>query len=737
MAKNKKPTSLPVSLIPQAASLTAEPLIDIATNISRINNQENPFYKRIFFGLFAVVTFILLVLSIGSGVNADDAYQVDYADKLYKFYTSFGSDKNAINIPKGTMHYYGGFFDTFTEIINRILGFSPENVGYYNVRHLVNALLGALAMLFTSLIVRDIAGWRAAILTLVFMALSPRFLGDALMNPKDIPFAMGTVMALFFLLRLFRAMPTPSWKTALGAALGIGIALGTRAGGLLLVGYCFLFAAIDLLLKDGFKGFLSKKATTYLLWAGGTALLGYVIGVFFWPFALANPIKHPIEALTQFEKLNVKIKVLYEGANILSSRTPWHYVINWMSRTIPIFTLIGLPLAAVFSVSFIRKHGILPVFVLFFTAIFPIFYVIYRDSVLHDGWRHLTFVYPSIAALAALAWVSVADLVKNTKWGEYGVYGFLGILCVLPIRFMAANHTFPYIYFNELVGGMKGNFGQYETDYWGTSVKQGVEWLEQQGILKENRLDTITIASSFNWNVQRYVNKYGGKVRVKYVKYERRYDEKWDYALFPSRFVKAVQFTHGNFPEKGKTIHTIDADGVPILAIMQDTDNNTFLGAKASKEKKYAEATTLLTAETTQYPENDLAWLEMANNYMAMDSLSLMLPPLNKSIAKNPENSVAQNLLGLYYIKTNRPDKAMEQFELVRYLTPESPVPYYYVGLLLADKKEYKEALRNLERAVQINPKFKEAYQVAAQIYNETGNKEQAQKFIQKAESIK
>jgi tetratricopeptide (TPR) repeat protein len=731
MTKSKKITSLPVSEKDATLSIIHK------NNTLSTNPPGNALDKKIFWVLFGIITTLLLVLSIGAGVNGDDAYQVDYADKLYQFYTSFGKNKSAISIPKGSMHYYGGFFDTITEVKNHMLGYSPDEIGYYNVRHLVNALLGALAMLFTGLIVRDIAGWRAGALALVFMALSPRFFGDSLMNPKDIPFAMGTVMALFFLLRLFREMPAPAWKTAVGAALGIGIALGTRAGGLLLVSYCFFFAALDLFFKDGFRGFIHKKAIQYLLWAGGTALLGYAIGILFWPFALSHPLKNPLEALTQFEKLSVKIKVLYEGANILSSKTPWHYVINWIWRTVPLFVVIGFPLASVFLVGFIKKYGGLPIFVLFFTAIFPIFYVIYRDSVLHDGWRHLTFVYPSMAALAALAWVMAIDMVKKIKYGQYAMYGFLGILCLLPLRFIAANAAFPYIYFNELAGGMKGNFGQYETDYWGTSVKQGVAWLENQGILKENMTDTVTIASSFNWNVQRYVQKYGGKVRVKYVKYERRYDEKWDYALFPSRFVKAIQFTRGNFPERGKTIHTINADGAPILAIMQDAENHTFRGITASKEKKYSEATALFQAETAKYPENDLAWLEMANNFMAMDSLTQVLSPLNKSIEKNPENSVAQNLLGLYYIKTKQPAKAMQQFEIVRYLTPESPVPYYYIGVMLAEKKEFNEALRNLDRAVQINPKFREAILVAAQIYNETGNKAQAEKLLQKAQGMK
>ncbi|MDV7396331.1 phospholipid carrier-dependent glycosyltransferase, partial [Arthrospira platensis SPKY1] len=112
-----------------------------------------------------------------------------------------------------------------------------QDLAYHDIRHWYNALFGWLAMLFVALFVKELAGWRYGLLALAFMWLSPRFLGHSLMNPKDIPFAAGYTMALYFMWRWLKRMPKFSWTDLAGLAGGIAIALGLRAGGLLLFAY--------------------------------------------------------------------------------------------------------------------------------------------------------------------------------------------------------------------------------------------------------------------------------------------------------------------------------------------------------------------------------------------------------------------------------------------------------------------------------------------------------------------
>ena len=277
--------------------------------------EDAPGLKRIFWIAFAVMGLIMILASFKSGINGDDLFQNDYSEKLVNYYSTFGKDKAALNIPDGNMHYYGGFFDIVTGFVNKALGFAENEMAYHQVRHFFNALMGMLALLFTGLLAREIGGWRAAILALILLFLSPRFFGHSLMNPKDIPFAAGNVMAIYYLLRWLKSMPTPHWKDALGLAAGIGLAISTRAGGLLLIGYVGLFAAFSFVLRYQLKGLAQqpKLLGKYILWGGGASIAGYLLAVLFWPFALANPIAHPLEALTEFSSLGIKIRVLFQA----------------------------------------------------------------------------------------------------------------------------------------------------------------------------------------------------------------------------------------------------------------------------------------------------------------------------------------------------------------------------------------------------------------------------------------
>ena len=73
---------------------------------------------------------------------------------------------------------------------------------------------------------------------------------------------------------------------------------------------------------------------------------------------------------------------------------------------------------------------------------------------------------------------------------RYCGYGYVvfGLLLAEAGLYIGMNTKFPYTYFNPIAGGTKGAYGHYETDYWGTSTRQGCEWLEQQGILKPDRV---------------------------------------------------------------------------------------------------------------------------------------------------------------------------------------------------------------------------------------------------------
>lgn len=702
------------------------------------SSEQDGQYRQWFIYLTVFITVVTLLLSAGSGMNGDDEYQNDYSTKLVNYYLSGGADTSALYIEKGNMHLYGGFFDLTTGLVNHTLGLNDYQESYHVVRHIFNGIFGVLAMLFVGLIVREIAGWRAGILALLLMFLSPRFLGHSFMNPKDIPFAAGFAISIYYMILLFRHMPKPKWQHALGLSLGIALALATRAGGLLIVAYLGLFAGLDYLFKNGIKNIGSdlKTVGTYAAYAIGVSTVGYLLAVLTWPAALVDPINHPIEALSEFSKLGIKIRLLFMGDNVMSDETAWFYPLLWIFQTIPLFTLVGLIGSIIMVKPILEKYDVTAVLLLYFATTFPVAYIIYKDSILHDGWRHLMFVYPSMVALASLFWIRLEDLVKGNKMMTYAVWAVLGLMVLESTVFIARNIKYPYVYFNPLAGGVGGAFGNYETDYWGVSVKQAVDWLEAEGILSENMQDSIVLGTTFFYNTSRYTSKaYPGKVKTKYVRFNKRYSEDWDYGIFPSRFIRGPHLRANTWPNS-KTIHTIKANGVPILAIEKNEQNYAYLGEVATKQKNWAAAADNFRKEVEQVPDNEVAWNGLANAYLNLGKFNETISAANEVLTIAPKNETALYYLSLAYLNLNDPNNARSNLQALIKVSPDNAIAYYYLAIIEQGAQNPSGALKHLQKAIEINQRFKAAYEMAANIYDQQGDTENARRFREVAAKL-
>ena len=46
---------------------------------------------------------------------------------------------------------------------------------------------------------------------------------------------------------------------------------------------------------------------------------------------------------------------------------------------------------------------------------------------------------------------------------------------------MIALHPYEYAYFNRMFGGLPNAYRRHETDYWGLSMREGMEWINEHG----------------------------------------------------------------------------------------------------------------------------------------------------------------------------------------------------------------------------------------------------------------
>lgn len=664
-----------------------------------VSQNDKRIWQLLFVVLFGILSFYTLFNAAEAGINADEDFQVKYSESLVDWYTGVKKDTaamtavekqcNALNFTyrNANMHYYGGFFEVIAGFSNRLLGYTSDQLPYHRVRHLWVAFFGLLALFFTAGTVRQIAGQKAALMALVLMFVSPYFLGNSLMNPKDIPFCAGFAISLYFMVLFFSSMPDRiSWKTVAGLAIGLSIAIGTRAGGILLIAYFGLFALLHVGSKYGVGKFFSDRVLLikYLKYAGAAIVGGYVGALLFWPYALVSPLSHPFKALQEFDKFAIGIRVLYQGTNVMSDKSPWDYAPRSIFQTTPLIVWAGFFSGVLLFFALIKRYGFLPVFIGFFAAVFPVVYVIYKDSNMYNQWRHLLFVYPGIITVAALTLNYIHEYLnaRNILFGRI----FLVLLCLgvfPPALHIAQNKQLCFVYYNEAVGGVKAQLGRNETDYWGMSISNGIAYLEQQGILNDHMDKQVVIISNMGYALQTYTKKYGDKVKWLYASYPNRYKFKWDYALYTSLFVNSDQIRSGNWPMKSSTIHTIDVNHAPVLAIMQqDTANHVFNAQQLMKENKLPEAIEHLKAEVASHPDNEVALSSLAECYLNSGDFAAALSAADLLLKRSPESANA----------------------------------YYMKALAQAQKGDLNGASGSLQIALKFSPDFAQARELLNQI---------------------
>jgi len=337
---------------------------------------------------------------------------------------------------------------------------------------------------------------------------------------------------------------------------------------------------------------------------------------------------------------------------------------------------------------------------------------------------------------AALVWNERLSFFSAKKTARYAVVGLLALSLADSAWFIARNPAYPYIYFNPLTGGTQGAYGKFETDYWGVSVRQGIEWMEKQGILKADMPETVVVATNMFYSAQQLLAKYGDKVKVKYLKWERRCDDAWDYGLYPTRFIDGDALATGKWPPDN-AVHVVEAGGAPILAVLKDNGKNCALGMASLKLNDWNTAIELLKKEVEAVPDNELAWANLAQAYLNTNQLEEAKAAADKALAISPDDVQANNLIGLYWLNKGDAGKAAAQFESALKNEPSNPAAYYYLATIAQRQGDNQTALNQLMKAIEIAPNFKPAYEFSAMIYEAMGNTGAAQQFRAAMQQIK
>jgi len=596
-------------------------------------------------------------------------------------------------------------FNMISAAANRYIGGLDE----YDMRHLINSIAGFLAILITGLLARRIGNWMTGFLALILLASYPQFFGQSMNNPKDIPFALGFVFSIYFFIKLIQELPRPSARTWIMSAAGIALTINMRIGGMMLIGILIAFVTGAYILSaETRKQITQTKSVTYLI----TRILfvtvaGYFGGLLFWPYGLLAPLSHPFEALKEQSNFSIGIGLLFDGKYMSSKDIPWYYIPKWIWITAPLVVLLPAMIQPV--ICLFRKKGksFLLILLVLFAILFPWSYMVYNKSPLYDGMRQFLFVVPLITVLAALTWQFFITIISQKTVSFTATALFLtGI--ALPLRFCFANHPNEYVYFNELIGGIKGAYGKFDTDYYMNSIRKTSEWFRHSAIfINASNQKKLLLATNTTDPVNWYFRKDTAKVKIVYVKWDAIGNPKsrgardWDYGIFFSRDIMPGMLKAGTWPSS-KAIYLNKADDVPLSAVIERTDKSDLYGLQALQK----------------------------------DSLATAEKYFDEALRYNPQNEEAAYYMTQVKLQLHKYKEAVNYAALYMQLFPDNSDGYSLLGICYAYNGNFEQSISNLVKAIELNAMNYQAYMVLGQLYQQKGDTHTAQQYLQQAKQI-
>lgn len=432
---------------------------------------------------FLVLLAVLALLTFRDyGITWDEEIQRIYGDKLLAYYGSLFQDRSVFSLDN--LFYYGGLFEIVAALAAKI---SP--LGLYETRHLLCAFVGILGAAGSWRLGRMLGGPRAGFVALVLTVLTPAYYGHSFFNPKDIPFACALIWALFFACRSVREFPAPRLRSVMAMGVTLGLALGIRIGGGLIILYVAAALAVHgaLRVRAGISAFTVLRDTAHFSMRLLPALpIAYLVMVAFWPWAVQAPL-NPFYALLAFAKMQWPGQVLMDGTWMPPSKLPFYYLPLMLAIRLPEMVLLGLAGAAGAALAWLAKgrggadaaKG-LPHILLASAILVPIAYcAVLRPNVFH-GYRHFLFLVPVAAVIASLAWdrIWTWTALHRPQMNRWAV-GTFGAMVLFHVLILSTLFPDEYIYYNAFVGGVHGAAGRFETDYWGSSLREATGDLEQ------------------------------------------------------------------------------------------------------------------------------------------------------------------------------------------------------------------------------------------------------------------
>jgi hypothetical protein len=444
--------------------------------------------------VLAAVLFVGLLTIRDQGITVDEFVFDELGPKMLDWYLSGFHGTQSYYDPD--VAYYGPWFQILVAVVQ-----SLTDADRFDVRHAVTFMVGLAGLAAVVPIGRLVIGRWAGFAALVLCLLTGNLYGHLFFSPNDTPFLATMTWAVLGVLLMVRR--EPSWGTTVCAGALTGLAVATRVGGLITDVYlaaAMTLLAVELFVLDGvraWRGVLRLGAH-----CAGAVLLGWIVAFALWPWVHTfDPLGQFNFAMAHFSNLPADFWISTWGRPVMTADLPWSYVPGELSARLPegfiVLLIAAFGFGCAVSARFVsqciggakragvvglkapllalaRSRGLL---IVAMAGAAPVVVAIVLRSTLFDGIRHLLFVIPMLALLAAWALWRMAPLIRRYPISAGAIAAVQIVPAVVTLWML---HPLEYVATNAFAGGTRGSFGRFDLDYWSAGATEAVRRLEQR-----------------------------------------------------------------------------------------------------------------------------------------------------------------------------------------------------------------------------------------------------------------
>jgi tetratricopeptide (TPR) repeat protein len=460
------------------------------------------------------------------------------------------------------------------------------------------------------------------------------------------------------------------------------------------------------------------------------SVISWLLGILLWPYALLNPVRNVLESYRVMAHFPGTFRQIFEGKVEWSDFMPWYYLLKSMSITIPLVAMAGFILFFLFLKNILKDRKAIIYIFLLFTLFFPLVFVIYEKSNLYSSWRQFLFLYPVIVLTASTGFSNLFDYFRNVKFVRWCLVLSVLLMSYHPVKFMVLNHRYAYIYYNQLVGGLRGAYGNYETDYYYVSQTEASRWLLDY--LKEKKVaGQIKIKATFNMS---WLFREHPEIETSYFRYEERSMSDWDYAIVVNRYISPFQLKNNIWPPDN-AIHIIYADRVPICAVLERRSKDDLNGYIALNEGRPGDAIKYFERVLQVDNSDEMIFYNYATALYKEGQHQKADSELKIGLQINPDFEPVLMYLGNIARSKNRTKDAISYYGKV--IKADRKYFEAYVGIAeLLTGKDLIKAREVLRTCLKMNPRYKPAVVALAETYR-ISNPDIAKKYDELANSIR